>query len=818
MGRGVSRVYALALAAALFIQTPLAAAATGVVADAAAATGTEPMVVAIRLNTQSKGDFFVNRTRDGDFLVKTADLLSMGLAAAPPATASIDGEPHVALRSIAGLAFSFDEKTLTIDINADPLLFPPNAVELGSRRHLRPIDTAGNSAFFNYSIDYLKASASTSGEISFAGEWGLRAGPYLALSNATTVRTSEGQARLVRLMSSVSRDDRETLRRYVIGDFYAGSRELGNGATIGGLGISKLYDLDPYLNRFPSQTISGVAALPSDLDVFVDGQKIRTEHVKPGPFELRDLAGYGGARSVQVVLRDPFGRVQDINFPLYFTDQPLSQGLHEYSYALGALRRDLGTSSNRYGPAAFAMYHRYGFNDSLTLGLRAEGTRTLFNGGPLATLVLGNAGVLNLALAHSSISGTSGSAALANYNYQSRHWNLSASLRRDSRRYAALGEPLTVTGRKYDGSASVGYNFRERGTLTLSRSALVGYPAEQTSTMSALHGFSVATVQDRRDTTVSYAVPVFTGRASLVASLSHVKELQQSRNELFVNLNIDLDRERRIVSTFQRFQDGELASVQLSRAQPLGEGVGYDLSASQAHSSEGISLRMATSLQYNAPALVVRGEYGRSSSDGSRLADPGATYRLSVAGGVVYAAGELALGRPVTDSFAIVRTTPLGGVPVTLNGQPMGVTSEKGTLLLPSLSSNRDNQVAILPENVPMEYAFGNLTKRLAPPSRSGVLLNFDVQKIQGISGKLKYERAGVQHPLEYAEIALRTNGKNIALPTGRGGEFYAENLPPGTHRATALIEGHPCEVDLKVPQTDEPLIDLGDVVCRASP
>jgi outer membrane usher protein len=212
MGRGVSRVYALALAAALFIQTPLAAAATGVVADAAAATGTEPMVVAIRLNTQSKGDFFVNRTRDGDFLVKTADLLSMGLAAAPPATASIDGEPHVALRSIAGLAFSFDEKTLTIDINADPLLFPPNAVELGSRRHLRPIDTAGNSAFFNYSIDYLKASASTSGEISFAGEWGLRAGPYLALSNATTVRTSEGQARLVRLMSSVSRDDRETLR------------------------------------------------------------------------------------------------------------------------------------------------------------------------------------------------------------------------------------------------------------------------------------------------------------------------------------------------------------------------------------------------------------------------------------------------------------------------------------------------------------------------------------------------------------------------------------------------------------------------------
>lgn len=818
MGRGVSRVPALAVAAALLIQPPSAAAATGAVADGAAATGAEPMVVAIRLNTQPKGDFFVNRTRDGDFLVKTADLLAMGLAAAPTATASIDGEPHVALRSIAGLAFSFDEKTLAVDINADPLLFPPSAVELGSRRHLRPIDTSGNSAFFNYSIDYLKASASTPGETSFAGEWGLRAGPYLALSNATTVRTPEGQARLVRLMSSVSRDDRETLRRYIVGDFYAGSRELGNGATIGGLGISKMYELDPYLNRFPSHTISGVAALPSDLDIYVDGQKIRTERVKPGPFDLRGLAGYGGARSVQVVLRDPFGRTQDINYPLYFTDQPLRQGMHEYSYALGALRRDLGTSSNRYGPAAFAMYHRYGLNDSLTVGLRAEGTRALFNGGPLATLVLGNAGVLNLALAHSSIGGATGSAALANYSYQSRNWNLSASLRRDSRRYAALDEPLTVTGRKYDGNASVGYNFRDRGTLTLSRSAFVGYPDQQPSAMLALQGFSVAKVQDRRDTTVTYAVPVFNGRASMVASLSHVKELQQSRNELFLNLSINLDPERRIVSTFQRFQDSELASVQLSRAQPLGEGVGYDLSASQARSSEGISLRMATSLQYNAPALVVRGEYGRASRGGSSLPDSGTTYRLSVAGGAVYADGELALGRPVTDSFAIVRTTPLGAVPVTLNGQPMGMTSEQGTLLLPSLSSYRDNQVAIQPENLPLEYAFGNLTKRLAPPNRSGVVLNFDVQKIQGISGKLKYERAGVRLPLEYAEIALRSNGKNIALPTGRGGEFYAENLPPGTHSATALVEGRPCEVELKVPKTDEPLIDLGEVVCRASP
>ena len=98
--------------------------------------------------------------------------------------------------------------------------------------------------------------------------------------------------------------------------------------------------------RFPTQSLTGSVALPSDMEVYLDGQRIRTERLRPGEFELRDILAYGGARNVQVVLRDAFGRVEQLNYSLYFTDQPLQPGLHEYSYNFGAMRRQFGLQSN----------------------------------------------------------------------------------------------------------------------------------------------------------------------------------------------------------------------------------------------------------------------------------------------------------------------------------------------------------------------------------------------------------------------------------------------------------------------------------------
>ena len=68
---------------------------------------------------------------------------------------------------------------------------------------------------------------------------------------------------------------------------------------------------------------------------------------------------------------------------------------------------------------------------------------------------------------------------------------------------------------------------------------------------------------------------------------------------------------------------------------------------------------------------------------------------------------------------------------------------------------------------------------------------------------------------MEFQEISFTPQGKKLILQTGRGGEFYIENLKPGSYPATVEVEGKPCRFDLKIPKSDETFVDLGEAVCR---
>jgi outer membrane usher protein len=814
-GLWLKNIVLAALLYGLLVQGSASAQAS--TATAGAGLGLEAMILAVSLNTEGKGDLFVSRTPDGDFLLKATDLIAMGFTAPTGVTVLVDAEPHISLRSIRGLTFNFNEKTLALAITADPRLLPTNAIELGVRPHLSMTRSLAPSAFFNYAFSRGRGVTPDNSDGDFAGEMGLRLGEYLLLSNSNTVPLPDGGTRHVRLMTTVTRDNMENLQRFVGGDFFAPSRELGNGATLGGIGVSKLYDLDPYMIRSPAQNITGVTALPSDLEIYVDGQKVRTERVKPGSFELRDLVAYGGARSVQVYLRDPFGRVQQLDYPFYFTDQPLRRGLHEYNYGFGALRRNFGVQSNEYGPAAYAMFHRYGVTDAVTLGVRAEGRRGLSNAGPLATVVLGTAGVVNLALAASSIEGTRGYAGLLSYSYQSSRWTLGASLRRDSRRYVALGDPVSISNRKFDGNFSAGYNLPDHGSISLSHSVVLAHAGQGASPASPTQPYAIEALDNSRVTTLSYSTPLSGGKASLVANLSRVKQAQQRSNELFVGMTYYLDRNLNVATSYQQNGESRVTSVQINRPQPVGEGIGYDIAADHTQGAQDRSTRLALAAQYNAPAAVLRAEYGRLSAQGP-TASSSDNYRLTLSGGVAYVAGTWALGRPVTDSFGVVKVGKVEGVPVTVNGQDSGKTDAQGRLFIPSLSSYHDNQIVIAPENMPMEYSFSTTVKRVSPPQRSGVVVDFDVVRIQGTTGKLQLAEGDALRPVEFQEISLQVQGRQMTLPTGRGGEFYVENLSPGNYPATVTTQGKSCGFELVIPVSDAPFIDVGDVLCKRLP
>ena len=191
----------------------------------------------------------------------------------------------------------------------------------------------------------------------------------------TSYTSDDLSSRFVRLQTNLTFDDRPELKRVVAGDFFASSGDLGSTVNMGGFSLSKSYRMDPYFTKYPTLNVSGLSETASDVEVYVDDIKLRSDKVAPGGFDLRNIAYTTGAHKVEVLIRDAFGNVQRIVHPFYQTDKMLKKGLHEYSYNGGLIRKSYGAESNTYGHAAFALSTATAMRIRLPLALRPRRAR-----------------------------------------------------------------------------------------------------------------------------------------------------------------------------------------------------------------------------------------------------------------------------------------------------------------------------------------------------------------------------------------------------------------------------------------------------------
>jgi outer membrane usher protein len=127
--------------------------------------------------------------------------------------------------------------------------------------------------------------------------------------------------------------------------------------------------------------------------------------------------------------------------PFFFaTNAGLAEGLHEYSYNLGPLRRQYGIESNDYGPLAAAAFHRYAFTNALTLGLRGQATKDLYNTGPFGTYQLARFGMFGAGVSVGGRDGKTGQAASAAYSYTGGNLSLNLGAQYLSRDFAQLSD------------------------------------------------------------------------------------------------------------------------------------------------------------------------------------------------------------------------------------------------------------------------------------------------------------------------------------------------------------------------------------------
>ena len=776
------------LALCLGMLALVAAAQDSSLVAALGSAGPETMVVQITLNSEKKGQYFVSVV-DGRFLARVQDIKALGLVDARGRTMMAGGEEMVWLNSIPGVQVTFNEARLSLDLVADPKLLPANTVDLWTGRGERVFYPDNASVFFNYDFGYAGGNSGLPDGFSATTQIGARTGDFLFLSDTTCTAASSARG-CVRLTTSLIHDRRDTLVRTVIGDFGFASGYLGTTFSMGGLSYSKLYEIDPYFIRYPQQGLTGQLQTPSEVDVYIGGQRVRTLRLPAGTFDLRNITQATGLRSVDLVIRDGFGREQRVNTSYYSSERSLKAGLHEYSYNIGALRENFGVESNDYGPLAFAGFHRYGWSDALTLGVRAEGRSGRFNGGPTATVVLGAAGLVNLAASVSDDGGRTGSAALASYSYLGRHFNANLLARKDSPNYATLLD-VGVDRRNYEMAGSIGYTAPVWGSFSAGLATYKAYEG-----------------QDRKTASLSYGRPLFDGRASFFVTVVN-ERAQDNRTNVFAGFSYNFDAVYAITGYYQRLRGSTSETIQVQKAQPVGEGLGYVVGVSRLSAADESSTQITPSFQYNGRWATVRGFAQQADSPGSPR-----SYSLAGAGGIAWAEGWVAAGRPVTDSFGVVKVDSIEGVRVSVNGQSIGTTGADGRLFVPSLASFLDNQVSIDVANVPLDYTFPEFTRTVSPAYRAGAVVNFQAKRLRAFVGTLKLRANDKVTPAEFFNVTLDIDGRPLQFVTGRGGEFYFEDVRAGRYRAELAGHGIRCRFELEITEAQGPLTELGETIC----
>lgn len=752
------------------------------------ARGGQMALLKIILNEEEKGEFLVHITDDGDFLVRTEDLRKMDFSELKGKISVIEGEEFLSLKSMEGLQVQLNEKKLALEMRADPHLLGKKVFTLRYPKQLKvyyPKDTAG---FLNYNVTYFAGDSFHYDKTVVANQLGFRTGDFLFLTDSSYTQQKGEEGRLVRLMSNATYDRREDLWRIIAGDFFGSSGELGSTLNMGGISFSKNYLINPYFIKYPEIGFSGIASLPSEVEVYRDGVLIKKERISPGSFELRDIPTYVGSGLVEVVLKDPFGREQRIKLPYYFSDTLLKQGLHEYSYSLGFLREDFGVVSNRYKDFAFLGFHRYGINDSLTAGIRAEASEKVVNLGLTSTYLMPKRlGIVSGSLAWSGSKGRQdGLGGSMSYLYQGRNLSFNLLIRGFTRDYSNISIEKTWERIKYETSAGAGYTSALLGSLSLGFSAVKKYSGTDTKTLSA-----------------SYSRKI-TDRLNILATFK--RDMESNVSEFMIGLNYYFKYGITASSSYQRADGTSSERIQVLKNLPLGEGFGGRASFERNQGESETYNNYNLQLQYNAKYGQVAGEFIST--------DHVETYSFSAAGGVSFVRDALNFSRPIQDSFALVNVGDLKGVRVYLNNQEIGRTGASGKVLIPNLGSYYDNQISINDKDIPMEYTLTDVLRYVSPPLRSGSYIEFGVTKIQAFIGTLKVKVNGEARPVEYIEFKLLVDGKELTSSTGKGGEFYLENIKPGKYKGEFKYLDKTITFDIIIPKSEEILIELGEILC----
>ena len=765
----------------------------------------EPLLLKVVVNGYDTGQVGEFLWRDGALFAKPSHLKSLGFKV--PRKDPVGTGGRIPLSTLPDFTWRLDRATQMLYVKVGDQELLPVLLRVEQDRTGDTSVQSRTGATLNYDV----TGTSVAGQNTGAGQFNFRLfSPEGVVSSSMLTYVNGGPGgpgsnSVVLLNNTYTYSDPRALRQYQLGDFITGGLSWTRPVRLCGIQISSDFSMQPNLITFPLPSVSGSVAVPSSINVLVNGIQLLSQQVQQGPFAIQQIPVVTGAGTVITTTTNALGASVTTTVPFYASYRLLKPGLQSFSAGIGAVRLDWGFLSNDYGPWAGSATYRRGITDALTLETHADGSGNLAQvGGGLAANI-DNLGILNLSAAGSRSEGRTGTQFSAGFQRVGRVFSFGASaiFASPSFRDIAAISGYPVPTRQI--SANIGLSLGRYGSMGVtyagidSNAARVPLPIYVPSgyVSQASNIYYLQPAEHVHIVTASYSLQL--GTASLYATGYHDFSNNYGSG-VMVGLMIPFGRRSSVSSSVGSSSGSRYAQVQAMQS-PVNVGDwGY-----QAYAMTGNPSVEFGNLQY-------KSSWGLLSAGVSQFGTQTAV-QAEDRGAVAFMDGGLFASNTINDAFAVVDTNGFGNIPVMSENRLIGRTDASGQILVPNLNAFVRNKISIDPDVVPINATLPFTSTIVRPSYRSGVVVKFPIKRSHGALLRL-VDAAG--HVLPVGSVAtLRKT--DVSVPVGYDGEAYVVGLEANNQLLVERPDGVRCDVSFAYHPSANMIPTLGPLVCRRS-
>jgi len=601
-----------------------------------------------------------------------------------------------------------------------------------------------------------------------------------------------------RIETSYVFDRLKNSERLRFGDIRNSVTSFQSSFSMGGFSIQKDLNLRPDLKTYRDSTSPIVLNSNSEVEIYINDLLYRTLILKKGVYEIKDLPVNYGFTDLKLVIKDSFGKTEELYFPVVSKAEIFKKGYVNYSHFLG-FKSSFTKNDLKYDPnkIIYSGFVKQGMSDRYTLGVNIQSFDKNFLLG-LENYIALPVGIVNFELGSSSIENQDkGYAYKTRFNswFDRLHWirDWGVSFEYFQKNFSAVDSKVAKTDNKLlteffiNPKVSDWFDFQ----LALSRNA------------SRVITSSVDNIIMRF---------IYTNRHNFNISQElkfSDKKIGDDEKSVIVNMNFtDDEATSSHIVNYQSVDNLRKYEGTVNGDRANGS-IGFDRN----HSQDSLKLKAAYNFQRLLSSLDYTRETSRIPDDqGRKLKSQEANLNLSTS--LVFLKQGLFFSEPIYNSFFVVeKDESLKNYDVNLSEltSRTNVTAKPlNHFVVPGIESYRPTNLLIEAGSEESIVELNEDNFQITPKYRSGFYKKVSLFSNFFVRGQLK-SSPDVSLALSTFSLRSKDNTNQVwSVFTNREGIFEIERILPGSYLLE--LDGYKSK-EIKINKTESSLENLGEIV-----